>query len=138
MLGEKEIQKMVRCTFFDIDQNQYDQYEEKIDLLAKMAHCLQSAEIIAELNFISGECGEDKTQIPITCASEATKEYSHFIRITGYKYYPKDVLKCLDNLQENELIKNIDKGLSTKQDLNKGIKGEFKDGKFVVAEEENN
>lgn len=138
MLDEKEIQKMIRCTFFDIDQNQYEEYEEKIDLLVEMIDCLYKAEIIAELSIVQGGYGEDQKQMSITCTNAGAKAYSKFVRNTGCKYYSKDVLRCLDNLQENELIKNIAKGLSAKQDLNKGIKGEFKDGKFVVADGGNN
>ena len=112
MLNVKEIRKMVRCTFFDINQNQYEEYEEKIDLLVEMVSCLRQAEINAEINIAQGEYGEDQKQMSITCTTAGAKAYSKFVRNTGCKYYSKDVLKCLDDLQENELVKNFAKSLN--------------------------
>jgi hypothetical protein len=141
MLSEKEIKRILAISFFGINQNQYEKYQEKIDLIVEIGNCLLKAEYNARGSIIYADCTgkeyclDDASQEKEAFISEGVKNKYNFFKKTGYKYDTKDVLKCLDSLEENELIKNFAKGLAIKQEPTEAIKVELQDGKYLPTED---
>ena len=131
MLTEKEIKRILAISFFDINQEQYKKYQEKIDLIVEIGNCLLKAEYNARGSIIYTDCNgkeyclDDDSREKEAFISEGVKNKYNFFKKTGYKYDTKDVLKCLDSLEENELIKNFSKGLTTKQETIEVAKAEL-------------
>ena len=109
-MNDIERDKIITTTFFDIDKDQYEEYKDIINIICSIGDCIYNAKYATHLGLPEDKVYSDE-DITIAAISEATKAKTRFLHSTNYKYSQKDVLLCLKNLQENDMVKNIAKGL---------------------------
>lgn len=109
-MNDIERDRIIATTFFDINNEQYEEYKDIINIICSIGDCIYNAKYGMHLGLPNDKVYSDE-DIVCVAISEATKAKSRFLHATNYKYSQKDVLVCLKNLQENDMVKNIAKGL---------------------------
>lgn len=101
MLNSEEVKRILSLSFFDINQEQYDKYKEYIDIILSLGNHFMMAEYDAKEKIKdNAENEEDEKMIYI---GEGVINKGKFLRSIDNKYSLKDILICLEDLQEDDM-----------------------------------